>query len=79
MRRLTKEGLVRTDTRVGFMNEILAAMDTVKYTSLFFFPFFYKQKIVVCYSIGNGYSDVVIFQMLCMGSKLPISHSKHSK
>ncbi|KAL8468613.1 hypothetical protein ACS0TY_031708 [Phlomoides rotata] len=31
MRRLTKEGLLRTDRRVGLMNEILAAMDTVKY------------------------------------------------
>ncbi|KAK4493262.1 hypothetical protein RD792_017859, partial [Penstemon davidsonii] len=31
MRRLSKEGLLRTDKRVGLMNEILAAMDTVKY------------------------------------------------
>ncbi|KAG8385285.1 hypothetical protein BUALT_Bualt03G0026100 [Buddleja alternifolia] len=31
MRKLSKEGLLRTDKRVGFMNEILAAMDTVKY------------------------------------------------
>ncbi|KAL0442459.1 UNVERIFIED_CONTAM: ABC transporter C family member 2 [Sesamum latifolium] len=31
MRRLSKEGLLRTDMRVGLMNEILAAMDTVKY------------------------------------------------
>lgn len=31
MRRLLREGLVRTDKRVGLMNEILAAMDTVKY------------------------------------------------
>ncbi|KAL5577348.1 hypothetical protein UlMin_019047 [Ulmus minor] len=30
MRKLTKEGLLRTDKRVGIMNEILAAMDTVK-------------------------------------------------
>lgn len=30
MRRLLREGLVRTDKRVGLMNEILAAMDTVK-------------------------------------------------
>ena len=40
MRKLTKEGLVRTDKRVGLMNEILAAMDTVKYASLIFFFFF---------------------------------------
>ncbi|XP_051129037.1 ABC transporter C family member 12-like isoform X2 [Andrographis paniculata] len=31
MRRLSKEGLVRTDKRVGLMNEILTAMDTVKF------------------------------------------------
>ncbi|CAA0823750.1 ABC transporter C family member 2 [Striga hermonthica] len=30
MRKLSKEGLLRTDKRVGLMNEILAAMDTVK-------------------------------------------------
>lgn len=31
MRKLTKEGLQQTDKRVGLMNEILSAMDTVKY------------------------------------------------
>nr|QVT92271.1 ABC transporter [Salvia miltiorrhiza] len=31
MRKLSREGLLRTDKRVGLMNEILAAMDTVKY------------------------------------------------
>ncbi|KAG8381911.1 hypothetical protein BUALT_Bualt05G0022000 [Buddleja alternifolia] len=31
MRKLSNEGLLRTDKRVGLMNEILAAMDTVKY------------------------------------------------
>ncbi|KAK9085883.1 hypothetical protein Sjap_026294 [Stephania japonica] len=30
MQKLSKEGLQRTDSRIGFMNEILAAMDTVK-------------------------------------------------
>ncbi|KAL7212552.1 hypothetical protein ACSBR2_015281 [Camellia fascicularis] len=30
MRKLSKEGLQRTDKRIGLMNEILAAMDTVK-------------------------------------------------
>ncbi|KAL5716112.1 Canalicular multispecific organic anion transporter 1 [Ranunculus cassubicifolius] len=30
MQKLSKEGLVRTDKRIGLMNEILAAMDTVK-------------------------------------------------
>ncbi|KAJ0017775.1 hypothetical protein Pint_11106 [Pistacia integerrima] len=30
MRKLTKEGLQRTDKRVSLMNEILAAMDTIK-------------------------------------------------
>jgi hypothetical protein len=31
MRKLTKEGLHRTDKRVSLMNEILAAMDVMKY------------------------------------------------
>ncbi|KAI3832401.1 hypothetical protein MKW92_043641, partial [Papaver armeniacum] len=31
MKKLTKEGIQRTDERIGLMNEILAAMDTVKY------------------------------------------------
>ncbi|KAL3851518.1 hypothetical protein ACJIZ3_013400 [Penstemon smallii] len=31
MQKLTKEGLQCTDKRIGLMNEILAAMDTVKY------------------------------------------------
>ncbi|CAH9078741.1 unnamed protein product [Cuscuta epithymum] len=30
MQKMTKEGLQRTDKRIGLMNEILAAMDTVK-------------------------------------------------
>lgn len=30
MQKLTKEGLQRTDKRIGLMNEILAAMDAVK-------------------------------------------------
>nr|GMD06430.1 ABC transporter C family member 12-like isoform X1 [Ipomoea batatas] len=30
MRKLSKEGLLRTDKRVGLTNEILAAMDAVK-------------------------------------------------
>ncbi|CAL5367290.1 unnamed protein product [Camellia sinensis] len=35
MRKLSKEGLQHTDKRVGLMNEILAAMDTVKYSLIF--------------------------------------------
>ncbi|XP_027368270.1 ABC transporter C family member 2-like [Abrus precatorius] len=31
MQKLSREGLQRTDKRIGLMNEILAAMDTVKY------------------------------------------------
>ena len=34
MQRLSREGLQRTDKRIGLMNEILAAMDTVKYVFL---------------------------------------------
>lgn len=33
MQKLSKEGLQRQDKRIGLMNEILAAMDTVKYDS----------------------------------------------
>lgn len=33
MQKLTKEGLQRTDKRIGLMNEILAAMDTMKYVN----------------------------------------------
>lgn len=40
MQKLSKEGLQRTDKRIGLMNEILAAMDTVKY-DLF--------NIIVCF------------------------------
>jgi len=31
MKKLSKEGLQRTDKRIGLMNETLGAMDTVKY------------------------------------------------
>lgn len=33
MQKLSREGLQRQDKRIGLMNEILAAMDTVKYDS----------------------------------------------
>lgn len=35
MQKLTKEGLQRTDKRISLMNEILAAMDTVKYAYIY--------------------------------------------
>ena len=35
MQKLTKEGLQRTDKRISLMNEILAAMDTVKYACIY--------------------------------------------
>ena len=43
MQKLSKEGLQRQDKRIGLMNEILAAMDTVKYVSFWVqqFMFFY--------------------------------------
>lgn len=41
MQKLSKEGLQRTDKRIGLMNEILAAMDTVKYV-------FCKEWLTVC-------------------------------
>jgi hypothetical protein len=37
MQKLTKEGLQRTDKRISLMNEVLAAMDTVKYVIFIFF------------------------------------------
>ena len=48
MQKLSKEGIERTDKRIGLMNEILTGMDTVKYDlfrkQLFRFPFnvFYR-------------------------------------
>ena len=48
MQKLSKEGIQCTDKRIELMNEILVAMDTVKYDlfrkQLFHFPFkvFYK-------------------------------------
>ncbi|MFS8016083.1 putative ABC-type xenobiotic transporter [Helianthus anomalus] len=40
MQKMSKEGLQRTDKRIGLMNEVLAAMDTVKSLSLSLSPFF---------------------------------------
>lgn len=37
MQKLTKEGLQQTDKRIGLMNEILAAMDIVKYVLFCYF------------------------------------------
>jgi hypothetical protein len=37
MQKLTKEGLQRTDKRISLMNEILAAMDTVKYAYIYLY------------------------------------------
>jgi len=37
MQKLTKEGLQRTDKRISLMNEVLAAMDTVKYVIFIFY------------------------------------------
>lgn len=37
MQKWSKEGLQCTDKRISLMNEILAAMDTVKYGFFFFF------------------------------------------
>lgn len=39
MRKFSEGGLQRTDKRIGFMNEIIAAMDTVKYVFYLFFLF----------------------------------------
>lgn len=48
MRKLTKEGLQQTDRRVSLMNEILAAMDTVKYGCITLaFPFGFHMPVTV--------------------------------
>lgn len=71
MRRLTKEGLLRTDQRVGLTNEILAAMDTVKYAW-----YFWECFLTV---LGDSYSNHSGFllnkQILCVGRKFQIKGS----
>lgn len=74
MQKLSKEGLQRTDKRIGLMNEILAAMDTVKYDlfpeQLFHFPFkvFYRPFEYSTRLLGYN-SDYMLemSQMLCLG------------
>jgi hypothetical protein len=52
MQKLTKEGLQRTDKRISLMNEVLAAMDTVKYV---IFTFLLSQ--LVAFSFGYNCSN----------------------
>lgn len=69
MRKLTKEGLQQTDRRVGLMNEILSAMDTVKYEHIKICPlstFMYRLCLNIICDMLN------MIQMLCMGNKLPV-------
>ena len=62
MQKLSKEGIKRTDKRIGVMNEILAAMDTVKYDlfrkRLFHFPFnvFFLDEYVFVFNQPKGRS-----------------------
>lgn len=51
MQKLTKEGLQRTDKRISLMNEVLAAMDTVKYV---IFTFLLSQLVI---SFGDNCSN----------------------
>lgn len=55
MRKLSKEGLQHTDKRVGLTNELLAAMDVVKYDSFHFIciPSFFRK-------FENGFDFVLI-------------------
>ena len=54
MQKVTKEGLLHTDKRVGLMNEILEAMDIVKYV-------FLKRILLVSFpSISTDCSDAML-------------------
>ena len=60
MQKLSKEGLQRTDKRIGLMNEILAAMDTVKYSSV------YNDNLHSDYmKTGSNHADSVPFEIAC--------------
>jgi hypothetical protein len=54
MQKLSKEGLQRTDKRIGLMNEILAAMDTVKYV------FYRKWSTVSLYNNIFSYKTCLV-------------------
>lgn len=54
MRKLSKEGLQYTDKRVGLTNEVLAAMDVVKYGFFCFFFFFPFVSLLFFRKSGNG-------------------------
>jgi len=69
MRKLTKEGLQQTDKRVGLMNEILSAMDTVKYEHIQICPLSKFNYRLLCLNICDMLN---IIQMLCMGNKLSV-------
>lgn len=70
MRKMTKEGLQWTDRRVNLVNEILAAMDTVKYVDHELAPF---SSLVVLETLMMvlWLSLLELFQVLCMGGELP--------
>jgi len=58
MRKLTKEGLHRTDKRVSLMNEILAAMDVMKYgLSL--------RRIALIFSVSSHCFDSIMKYFRC--------------
>lgn len=61
MQKLSKQGLQRTDKRIGLMNEILAAMDTVKYDSISVVYFLYIRgfKLTVPFDYFSNGSDVM--------------------
>lgn len=60
MQKLSKEGLQRTDKRIGLMNEILAAMDTVKYCSVHNDNFHSDYM-----KTGSGQADSILFEIVC--------------
>lgn len=60
MQKLSKEGLQRTDKRIGLMNEILAAMDTVKYCSVHNDNFHSDYM-----KTGSDQADSILFEIVC--------------
>lgn len=58
MRDLTKEGLQRTDKRIGLMNEILAAMDTVKCVRLCIF----QKSVLFVFHVQNRMLENFIYE-----------------
>lgn len=78
-RKFSREGLECTDKRAGLMNEILAAMETVKYVLSYLIQFFLFGMMLTLQVSGIQYIALDICQMLRMGGELSNKSSKHAK